>query len=827
MDRFISNVDAYYAHLRAEHKETLIQHSELTMSYYKKLNKELGVEDRYRGLKLLIEACQIRMSDQVMHFATDLFENAIYVHDIGKINRNFQIVKMKNTKLGDSATEDTNHSIYSAVMFLDIFLRKIEEAAFSKHEKRIIFILWAHFAYVISRHHSYLKNLAQFQEVIEEALGKIENSPDIIGGYKKLDALIANKEKIIYCLEKAIRDVNKNSLICNKYLWFICKDLFASIVTADFYATGDYMGGTAIEWFGSITNVEEFTALYHQNELIRGIKTNALNREIAPINKLRSKMFMESEQNFLQNKDYNVFYLEAPTGCGKTLTSINLAVNAVENCKDIKRIFYVFPFNTLIEQTAGVLSDLFKEKDIAIANSIEAIKTKEDEDYSKSLLDYIMMHYPLILTSHVNFFGALVGASRESHLMFSHFKNSLVIIDEIQAYKNIIWKELSEMIHLAAELYNIKFIIMSATLPRISELAEAKSINLIEKPSLYFNDPLFKDRTKAHFELLDRGKIELDSLAKNIISQMAQQKERILIEFIDKVTSRQFYNLLLEKNNHSEYEIFELTGDDPIYYRQELIKKLKQTSADGSFILKKVVVIATQVIEAGVDIDMSIGYKDISLVDAEEQFAGRINRSCKRTEAPLYFFDYYDEKIIYKSDVRSQYSLRDPEVRHWFNEKDYGRYFDAILNSLELEKQRFNQNNIQNFFDLINNLNFAGLQKYLRLIDQESITIYIPQRIDVSGELISGQQIWEQYTEIIENYEIPYPEKQILLSKLKKQFSYFTYNVKYLPMSYTQSIGERIYLLKEDEYITNGKFDRQAYNDANGKGIFRPEELII
>ena len=62
--------------------------------------------------------------------------------------------------------------------------------------------------------------------------------------------------------------------------------------------------------------------------------------------------------------------------------------------------------------------------------------------------------------------------------------------------------------------------------------------------------------------------------------------------------------------------------------------------------------IATQVIEAGVDIDMDIGFKNISILDADEQFLGRINRSCKKKNCKVCFFKLDEGNLIYKSDVR-------------------------------------------------------------------------------------------------------------------------------------------------------------------------------
>ena len=80
----------------------------------------------------------------------------------------------------------------------------------------------------------------------------------------------------------------------------------------------------------------------------------------------------------------------------------------------------------------------------------------------------------------------------------------------------------------------------------------------------------------------------------------------------------------------SDRQIYLLTGDDNIIERTKILKKIK-IKRNG------VVLIATQVVEAGVDLDLDVGYKDISKLDSEEQFLGRINRSCKRTGGSIFF----------------------------------------------------------------------------------------------------------------------------------------------------------------------------------------------
>ena len=104
-----------------------------------------------------------------------------------------------------------------------------------------------------------------------------------------------------------------------------------------------------------------------------------------------------------------------------------------------------------------------------------------------------------------------------------------------------------------------------------------------------------------------------------------------------------------------------MTGDDNKYSRQKIIEKTKEN--------EPIILVATQTIEAGVDIDMDIGFKDISFLDGEEQFIGRINRSNKKKNCMVYFFNLDDARNVYRKDKRTGYNLKKEEDRKWLENK--------------------------------------------------------------------------------------------------------------------------------------------------------------
>ena len=119
-------------------------------------------------------------------------------------------------------------------------------------------------------------------------------------------------------------------------------------------------------------------------------------------------------------------------------------------------------------------------------------------------MDRQFLNYPFILTTHVNLFQIMFGCEREAAISFYQLAGSVVVLDEIQSYKNVLWTEIMMFLQCYSRLLNMKIIIMSATLPKLDMLTgnHEKVVNLIENPEKYFQDARFKKRVALSYELL-------------------------------------------------------------------------------------------------------------------------------------------------------------------------------------------------------------------------------------------------------------------------------------------------------------------------------------
>jgi len=795
--------------------ETLFSHCDLTFEYFKRLKSDKNLDE-------IIDKLIYKLDSDYFDLIKEMFESAIYLHDIGKTSDYFQANKMNNQhpryKEYKNSTMSTEHSLYSKIEYLEYYNKKMDGIN-RKQKDKLQFILY-NFSYHISKHHG---KLSVFEDYDNKCISFFRH----------------------------LKKYNINSF----EFYILNKLLFSLLVSSDYYATTEYMADLPMNDFGIIKDKQKVINKFEEYNIIKNIRSG---ENIKDINILRSQMFLEAEQNLLKNKDKNIFYLEAPTGSGKTLTSINLAMKLLEQ-KEINKIFYVFPFNTLVEQTKKQLDDIFEEKlSVEVINSITPIKEKTDEEqeqkesnYQKSYMGRLFFHSELILTTHISFFDILFGTSKEDNFPLWQMANSVIILDEIQSYDNNLWSYMIKFFSIYAKALNMKIIIMSATLPKLDNLIEDEEEHdkdifeeLIINKNKYFQSEYFKSRVELDFSLLEQCSEIKDYNI--LIDKLDEEKERyskIVLEFIKKDSAREFFKEIENDDRFRDFKIYELSGDDNKATRELVISEAKKEDL-------KIILVATQVIEAGVDIDMDLGFKDISTIDSEEQFMGRINRSClkikNKYKPKVYFFNKDDENKIYKNDNRIEDNLRKNELREILLNKDFKEFYQVVFKRIKKNDLNIDDGilgNFEKFNKKVEQLNYKEIQDKMKLINTQSFRLYFPFKLKISDykieefskknikklkpyldedEKLDGMLIWEEFEKLneIDNYA----QKEIKRSELNSLMQFFTFNItKYsdkqtLP-HYEYICGEYYFISNHEEFIKNGKFDRKVYQDKS-KDIF-------
>lgn len=855
LSSYLLDAGDYYAHLpktEGVSEETIEEHVDLVNRYFEKLvvaHKLDLVIDR------LINGISAQVNLETGNYIKSLFVNAIVFHDFGKINEHFQSEKMKNEKFIENSRNhspiSSNHSSLSAYIYLTKHLNEIALEKTQTQPLRIICCLY--FSYSIFKHHGRVFDndsslTISFTEL--KAKNDWQEVEQFLSDY--LDCYQFKIHPRILSLVGNDRLLNERPFVdyVNSFeLYALCRLNFSLLTASDYLATNEYMNSLPIDDFGILTpeRIEELHYNVSQREWIDEVqKRKNYNKEtydalegyelLNPkeksgnnLNVLRKEMGIEVIKNIRQYNQSNLFFIEAPTGGGKTNLSILAAAELLKIHKgQYNKVFYVFPFTTLITQTYTVVRDMLglEEEEIIELHSKAGLKTgqHEDDTYGGEKLNYInhlFVNYPFCLLSHIRFFDILKTNEKETNYLLHRLANSIVVIDELQSYNPSHWDKVIYFIRQYSEKFNIKFILMSATLPKLDKLSVIKQdvqdfVYLLPKAKeQYFNNPNFAGRVNFNFELFERTDLSLQELAEKVIvaSQdylrhdfgKAKPKNSVytIVEFIYKQSATDFYNTILEQDFFDK--VFVLSGTILEHRRKEIINYLKNPSNRK----KKIILITTQVIEAGVDIDMDLGFKDRSIIDSDEQLAGRVNRNVKKEHCTLYLFNLNKESVIYGKDHRykiTKEQIKSDEYKRILAQKDFDALYDKIFDARNDWNSKEMVENFSDYESSIQKLKFEKVHKDFQLIGQKNLSCFIPMNIPItvqsavdenkeqifsSSELlflkdngvfpnerdeISGEEIFGIYLQSIRN-KIDFTQLQIRRKALQSIMSKYVFSI--------------------------------------------------
>ncbi len=832
--KLINSEYQIYAHRKEEKSEKLEEHIDLCIKYFLKILDDKKMKDIFKRIESeFLEG----FSSRAVELFREMVVDTVVLHDIGKVNPSFQKSKMENN-LGIKECEkfkNSNHSMLSSIIYMDIYFEKVKDL--EKTEEMILKDFMMMNAYVISKHHGNLTSWKNFKDKFNSG----EEGNKLIRRHKILfEKTLSRKITIevsqIESIFKEIKEIYYTKEQC-VYRYIYERIMLSLLIASDFYGTSEFMNEIEIADIGIIDDVEEFYKVFKEGEIYKGIRNYEEKEygkkrdftDIDDINILRNEMFLDAEKQLNQNKEANIFYLEAPTGSGKSNVATNLSFQLLQMDKSKNKIFYVYPFNTLVEQNINTLKKVFEEKKsvfdkIAVINSIEPIKIDkkfiESEDtnidyYKKALLNRQFLNYPMILTTHVTMFKYLFGTSKENIFPLHQLANSIIVLDEIQSYRNLIWGEIITFLTSYAKILNIKIIIMSATLPELDKLSLSKgnTVRLIQNREKYFVNPIFRNRVSVDYSLLESSNIVEDLY--NHVKEKSSLGKKVLVEFISKESAYRFYNRLKEDDD-IVCEVELMSGDDSIGERDRIIKKVKAS--------RTLILVATQVIEAGVDIDMDFGYKNISILDSEEQFLGRINRSRKKRGSIVYFFKLDEAKSIYCDDVRihDDITLRNELIREILKQKSFNEYYDLVIERLKNIINGLNEDNIEDFFNKeVKELDFKEVENRMRLIkeDRRKISIYLSSQLEAKGETLDGGAIWIEYKKLLQDKIMDYSMRKVKLSEVRSKMNNFIYEIKWnYGFPYNDRLGELYFIEDGDSYFKDNKLDKEKF--ASGIGEF-------
>lgn len=551
----------------------------------------------------------------------------------------------------------------------------------------------------------------------------------------------------------------------------------------------------------------EFVLDYNK-EIYKDISDDAIS-EIKNLNHLKTKIGRAvAKKTRLSNNNLNI--IKAPTGTGKTNLSYIYINETLKKRTDINRILFINPLNSLNYQVKETAEKAFNLKYdyINILNSETKIEHQYNNDddeklNAKSIDKFTQYNYPFIVTSHVNFFDKLYSKNKKDKHSLIYLSNSLIIIDEIQLYRDSLSLINFHYLNLLEKYLNINTLIISATIPVPSELDDEIVIgseNLIKNKYLFseeytkeiFEHEVFKRITYNldFFDTYEDPKYSIFEI-KNI--EELKGNNSILITHNSLKKCNEIYNKIKLTFEAAKYKIYFYNSTILPCFQEDILNNIKLRLKNN----ERTLVIATSKIETGIDISFSYGIRFSTSIQDILQNGGRINRdgNGKKENHTLYIIK--DELKSRKSEeiiprLSADNSTEKKFYKKFFNGSDtvnVDKFYDLVFKNLEEDSSEW-RNIMNNNLSLLKNPNaysFESLSK-IKTIPKQTYTTYnffVNDNIEIfnldeqSKLLLTNLNIKESKEIFIKLNTLKPNEKEIyerLISILKKiSFNVYLY----------------------------------------------------
>ena len=562
-------------------------------------------------------------------------------HDIGKVNPNFQ------EKLKGSCPKEYDHHAYLSAYAFFMFLIKNPDMfkvshGFNSNNYLISLIT------IVAKHHvdlpdmmpngdnsilsSYeVSNLYAFLDKKHISFGNVFS--ELLGIEPSMPSLM-EEERIRFFFKGIVNKSNDYKVALPFYLEI--QSIFSALIKADKSDAGDMVSTLDKE----VEDLKNFSHIYPSilQHYLDNLKSQTL------LNIERTKIRLESINSIRKGlkEGKQIFELTAPTGSGKTLMLLSLASEIIKS-KGAKRIIYGLPFLSITEQVESEVLKILKGYEYFVQRidskstntRFDDIQKEMDENPSEKLSQELValefqedtFAYPFIITTFVRIFETLLGNKNHELMKLPNFSNCVFLLDEIQSLPPRLYGFFVAYLDKFCKLTGSFAIISTATQP-VLQLPDS---NKDAKDFFMDYEQPFKLLSLSHYEnpVFNRYTVEVQKSIIDIeqLGHLVLQEEKSVLVILNTIQdTKELYNIIAD--NMDERNVLLLNTHFTPNDRSQKIYLAKKKLCQGD----KIVLISTQLIEAGVDIDFPVLYRDFATISSIVQSAGRCNRNGKNAE---------------------------------------------------------------------------------------------------------------------------------------------------------------------------------------------------
>ncbi len=570
--------------------------------------------------------------------------------------------------------------------------------------------------------------------------GGIPNGWDVTG--RNLRERLKNRELEPYTDfmdEISLRSVREPELSSFEEAFFT-RMIFSALVDADFLDTERFMrcGRTGRGEYESIS------VLYGKlAEHIRPWRT--ITEKTPEINKIRTGILEQCLEEGRQSR--GLYRLTVPTGGGKTVSSLAFALlHAREN--GMKRVIYVVPYTSIIEQTVDVFREILGERNVLahVSGSLLDSENEEKDIYARHRLSIENWDAPVIVTTSVQFFESLYSNKVSKCRKLHNIANSVIVFDEAQMIPLSYLKPCLKAIQVLVESYRVSAVLCTATQPGLENFMKPLAVREICR------------NCRELFQYMKRTQIRDAAMMseEDLVQRLSEESQVLAIVNTKKEARDIFLRLSGEGSYHlSTY----MTPAD----RKRTLKVIRERLKKGEACR----VVSTSLVEAGVDLDFPTVYREMAGLDSIIQAAGRCNREGIRPyeESVVWVFRMGAiPRMIEKNAAVTEETL---EKYGEYDSEDAIRYYFSCLQNLD--EEALDRYHITESFEKGlegAQMPFQTVAERFHLIDDNTKMLIIPieqeaeELVDELNKRIKNQDNFRETIQRLGKYAVNLYEKE-------------------------------------------------------------------
>lgn len=506
------------------------------------------------------------------------------VHDVGKYSKQFQRYLQRSVDGGETKRGEIRHAVYALLL-----LRRIS-ADLNKGRYVTVFDLLSN---VVASHHGHLMDM-----LIDGRLSSELRSSDCEWNVQMQISLDADRVMDHVNLDAIEKEII--ALVKTKPTWhLLTKFLYSCLVDADRLNAATETPKEPIVWNRVQDSFNRYILSF---------------RSESAIDRIRAEISRQCYE--AANRDTGMYTLAVPTGGGKTLASLRFAIEHAKR-NNLKRIVYVIPYLSILDQTAKLLREkVFEDLDESLIlehhSNFKIDENDLDEDKYRDLVN--RWDGQIVLTTMVQFLESIYSNKASDLRKFHNMSESVIVFDEIQALPVKCYYLFNDAVNFLSRCARTSVVLCTATQPGLTHIEYP--VVLSQHPSLV---SLSEDKLKVFKRTRVVDKTERRLAAVEIASFAEDQRnggKSVLVVMNTKSSAEKVYDACLNGK-------YLLTTSLCTIHRLAVMENIKNDLVAG----RPIVVVSTQLIEAGVDVSFGCVIRASASWQSIVQAAGRCNRN--------------------------------------------------------------------------------------------------------------------------------------------------------------------------------------------------------